>query len=120
MLSLEAPRKTDYDPYSCSLTVTNCKILLMDSILLMLFSLNAKLDELRKARANTFLDKWDKSSSDTIKWMETCENEMQLNIEEKQSLAEIRERLDDLDVSARHPHQHCRINCGFCVITRLA
>lgn len=65
----------------------------------MLFSLNAKLDELRKARANTFLDKWDKSSSNTIKWMETCEDAMELDSEEQQSLADIRERLDDLDVS---------------------
>lgn len=64
-----------------------------------LFSLNSKLDELRKARAQTFIDKWDKSSSNTIKWMETCEDAMQLDIEEQQSLADIRERLDDLDVS---------------------
>ena len=77
------------------------KILLMNFVLLflVLFSLNSKLDELRKARAQTFIDKWDKSSSDTIKWMETCEDAMQLDIEEQQCLADIRERLDDLDVS---------------------
>ena len=68
-------------------------------LFLVLFSLNSKLDELRNARAQTFIDKWDKSSSDTIKWMETCEDAMQLDIEEQQCLADIRERLDDLDVS---------------------
>lgn len=63
------------------------------------FRLNAKLDELRKARANEFIGKWEKSSSKTIKWMETCEKTMQFDIEEQQSLADVRERLDDVDVS---------------------
>ena len=31
--------------------------------------------------------------------METCEKTMQFDIEEQQSLADVRERLDDVDVS---------------------
>jgi hypothetical protein len=63
------------------------------------FSLNAKLDELIKARANEFLDKWIISSSKTVKWMETCEDAVQFDIEDQQSLPDIRETLDDVDVS---------------------
>ena len=61
--------------------------------------MNAKLDELRRARANEFLNKWEKSSSQAIKWMETCESTMQFDIEEQHVLVDVRERLDDIDVS---------------------
>lgn len=63
------------------------------------FSLNAKLDDLRNLRAAEFLDKWRKSFSKTIKWIETYEGMMQFDVDEQLALVDVRKRLNDLDVS---------------------
>lgn len=60
--------------------------------------MNAKLDELREARANEFLDKWEKSSFKTMKWIDTLEETLHFDDDDQQSLNDIRDRLEDIDV----------------------
>ncbi|XP_028414134.1 dystrophin-like isoform X2 [Dendronephthya gigantea] len=84
-------------------------------------SLNAKLDELREARANEFLDKWEKSSSKTMKWMDTLEETFYFDDDDQQSLNDVRDRLEDVDdLSERvvnyQPEFNSTIKCGEDVI----